>query len=888
MELLFLLIDLLLRLLSPLKELAPAPWLVLLLDTMLKSLLLFGLALLILKAAPRLSAAQRHVVWSLFIVCALWLPLLFAVLPRRPVLPSASLPSKPAAPIARQAENPPANMAPRRAGGVEPGPAPVNEDFQYHTRPATTVTRVTVRPVTSPVSWLWIGGLMLAWLIGALAMKLHLFRDSWRMRRIARGAAPPVDNAWNNLLVNAARELGLRREVALRVTSAVEVPMVWHARQPVLLLPPDSEEWPEERRRIVLLHELGHIRRNDLRTQRWLHWAAILYWFYPPILRAIEQVRTERELACDDLVLQSGLAPSVYADHLLDIAKSIQQLAMPGCAIAMARRKTLDRRVRTLLRQAVNRRAAPRFAVFTAFTASLLLTACLAYVQFTPPPPVAYPDALHHRTIIASPDGKHVSFVTTIGGYEYMVVNGKPQRPYRAIRAYVSVNIMDQLLGYCFSPDGSRLAYVASQVVDPFGDDDWGHHGTGWWLNKPQVIVVDGRESATYSYISTPVFSKDSKRIAYIAKRRGGWYAVVDGREGRRYDDIDGDESWLDNSISFSEDSRHYTYKDRRDGKRYVIVDGRERGRIGDGETCALSPDFQRLVFTRHGETQYVRFEGRTFGPYDNAGQVSFSPDSRHIAWYARRGGYVELMVDGKIRERFETIRFDQYNYGPPIFSHDGRHLAYIRERKGRITLVIDGQSLGTSYPTANWGIQPGAFLPGGEFVYLAREQARDYATYMDNPYPLKEKLLVDDRVLAESMDNMYLRFSPDRRYFACIYQTNKDYAVVSNGDWMPDPMQYTREYPFMFGPWFSPSWKHQVTWEYQGFEIGNYTEHVYVDGKSLGRAARQLLTVNEVFETPPAFFFDGPERFHYFEANGRSIHRVEVTIEESEPKKDG
>jgi hypothetical protein len=51
-------------------------------------------------------------------------------------------------------------------------------------------------------------------------------------------------------------------------------------------------------------------------------------------------------------------------------------------------------------------------------------------------------------------------------------------------------------------------------------------------------VVVDGKEGKEYDGIvkGTPVFSPDSKHLAYMARRGGKWFVVIDGEEGKEYD----------------------------------------------------------------------------------------------------------------------------------------------------------------------------------------------------------------------------------------------------------------------------------------------------------------------------------------------------------------
>jgi hypothetical protein len=121
--------------------------------------------------------------------------------------------------------------------------------------------------------------------------------------------------------------------------------------RPVVILPANADEWDTERRKIVLMHELAHVKRNDCLIQIVAQVACAIYWFHPAVWYSARRMRAERELACDERVIGAGVNAYDYATHLLEIATTFRSSA--GSAIvgvAMARPSQLEGRLCAILR----------------------------------------------------------------------------------------------------------------------------------------------------------------------------------------------------------------------------------------------------------------------------------------------------------------------------------------------------------------------------------------------------------------------------------------------------------------------------------------------------------------------------------------------------------
>jgi beta-lactamase regulating signal transducer with metallopeptidase domain len=187
------------------------------------------------------------------------------------------------------------------------------------------------------------------WCFGAV-MVLGRQLNLWlRLRRItAQGRSLEID--WGRTLDQALRSSGVRRRVRLVESPEVATPMTGGFLRPVVLLPEASRAWSTGCRRMVLLHELVHIRRGDWLLHGLAQLACALHWWNPLAWAARRRLELAREAACDEEVLARGARPSDYASHLLQIADELRSRPRPAlAALAMASTTDLEGRLMSIL-----------------------------------------------------------------------------------------------------------------------------------------------------------------------------------------------------------------------------------------------------------------------------------------------------------------------------------------------------------------------------------------------------------------------------------------------------------------------------------------------------------------------------------------------------------
>ncbi len=356
-------------------------WTALALEATLRITLLLLTALLVIALMRGASAAARHRVWLITLAGVIALPLLIVVLPGWHVLPLPHV------------------MGERVPAGVVLATAsdPVGMASGSEARATSAVAFGAASAATASIQERSRGQsfVLLLWILGMMGLGSRLLCGLARVRGLERRATDLTDPVWIHLTKSLCRRLEVPRPVRLMRDSGVRVPMTWGIRSPVILLPADADQWDTDRRRVVLAHELAHIRRWDALTQWAGHLAVVLFWFHPLVWMAAHRLRQEREKACDDAVLEIGTRPHVYADHLLGLARSLGSFPAPAAALAMARRSQFEGRLLAILdfphrRRPVGRRAATLLCMLP--VAALLPLAALSPLSeqaqdVYPPPP---------------------------------------------------------------------------------------------------------------------------------------------------------------------------------------------------------------------------------------------------------------------------------------------------------------------------------------------------------------------------------------------------------------------------------------------------------------------------------------------------------------------
>jgi len=156
---------------------------------------------------------------------------------------------------------------------------------------------------------------------------------------------------WQQTLRHIAARMGLftvaGRQVRLMSSSMVNSPAVIGCLRPVVLVPVAFlTGLPAEHIVALLTHEIAHIRRNDYLAGILQSIAEVVLFYHPAVWWISGQIRLERELCCDDLVVAAGTDRLTYARALTELEAVRPHLLSPQLA---ANGGSLMDRIRTLI-----------------------------------------------------------------------------------------------------------------------------------------------------------------------------------------------------------------------------------------------------------------------------------------------------------------------------------------------------------------------------------------------------------------------------------------------------------------------------------------------------------------------------------------------------------
>lgn len=172
------------------------------------------------------------------------------------------------------------------------------------------------------------------WSVGAAWCLSKLVRDWMAGQHLCHRSAPLREDELISCCLALCRRLGLRRSPLLLRSDGGGSPVLLDPMDPVLVLPSAllAHCAPAELK-LMLAHELAHLKRRDL----WWGWLPALmhalFYFHPCLWLANREWRLSQELAADECAVRVTQAPAhEYGQMLAKVAAQLPRRPQPGLA----------------------------------------------------------------------------------------------------------------------------------------------------------------------------------------------------------------------------------------------------------------------------------------------------------------------------------------------------------------------------------------------------------------------------------------------------------------------------------------------------------------------------------------------------------------------------
>ncbi len=228
----------------------------------------------------------------------------------------------------------------------------------------------------------WNMGILTGWAwTAAVSICAIVLLVRYRRQKRLVASARVADDEYTGLLRECAATLGIHRLPRILLSDRVATPMLTGLRRPTILLPTEiTESCTSSDLRAILMHELAHVRRRDM-SVIWLQQIAqILFFFHPVVWIVGHELKREREIACDEMVLSTaGIPHKDYASGYVAALRLASDAPRSAVSLAMAEPFEVERRRVQLMLRAVMPRFTVRWAIALAVMAAIGVPTFMGY-----------------------------------------------------------------------------------------------------------------------------------------------------------------------------------------------------------------------------------------------------------------------------------------------------------------------------------------------------------------------------------------------------------------------------------------------------------------------------------------------------------------------------
>ncbi len=196
-------------------------------------------------------------------------------------------------------------------------PVPMAAGF----RGAVSLVAGGMRSAVTPGSGAFEPGILRVWALGVLVFSLRLVWSSRYVYKL-RGTGTPAEDGLAALVAGLLDRMGVSRAVCVLISPLADTPSVVRWLRPVILIPPAClMGLTAEQLETVIAHEIAHILRHDYLVNLLQSVVEAFLFYHPAVWWISARIRRERELCCDDMVVESFGGALCYARALTGLER---------------------------------------------------------------------------------------------------------------------------------------------------------------------------------------------------------------------------------------------------------------------------------------------------------------------------------------------------------------------------------------------------------------------------------------------------------------------------------------------------------------------------------------------------------------------------------------
>ncbi|MBN1291203.1 MAG: carboxypeptidase regulatory-like domain-containing protein, partial [Candidatus Latescibacteria bacterium] len=140
---------------------------------------------------------------------------------------------------------------------------------------------------------------------------------------------PVMNQTVIEIFQKAAHHIGLKRDFLIIENDTIPAPMSCRISRPVIILPVGfAASMSSNELRTVAIHELSHVKRNDVIIFSFLSFIKAVFFIDPVVWFAVRRISHLAELVCDAEVVENTQDYVIYADMLTRIADHLPKHAL--------------------------------------------------------------------------------------------------------------------------------------------------------------------------------------------------------------------------------------------------------------------------------------------------------------------------------------------------------------------------------------------------------------------------------------------------------------------------------------------------------------------------------------------------------------------------------